>query len=83
MDFTPYFTKLANADPILGVLLVIALGVIGYLFHMFVNEKDRSITKAEQMNVTLRSVNDTMRELLLEIEKRPYDDPYEKKRKKA
>lgn len=81
MDFTPYFMKLANADPILGVLLVIALIAIGYLYHAVTNEKDKSRDKLEQTNLTLSKVNDTMRDLLLEIEKRPYDEPRPKKRR--
>lgn len=75
-------TKLIDSG-VLGALLIIALCVIAYLFKALINEKDKEILGKEQTNIVLTKVNDTMRELMVEIEKRPYDDPTSQKPKTA
>ena len=64
-----------------GALLVLSLITIAYLFRALIKTKDQANDKMSQTNVVLKAVNDTMKEVLIEIERNPNHEHKRQKRK--
>lgn len=68
---------------VLGALLILAIAGMVYFFLAWKKLKEDGEKKTEQTVVVLKAVNDTMKDLLVSVERQPNHAVREKKHKNS